>query len=70
MTDIDIMRMEMLVQQREDEMHEYKMRTDFDFALDELNVSEDMTIRELKTAIKRLAKYDWDVTASEIIDMV
>lgn len=55
---------------REDAYIEYKLRTDWEYALNHLNVSEDMSVGEFAQALKKLQSYGWDITADELLESI
>ena len=61
------MREDMLADARADELHDAKMRSDYDEAYEHFDFNEDMTIAEFKDAVKDLKEY-WDVDEKDIFD--
>ena len=53
---------------KEELKEEHKCRTDYDYALEKLNISNDMTIEELAYAVKTLNEWGWDMTICDAIE--
>jgi len=53
---------------KEDAYIEYKLRTDWEYALNRLSVSEDISVGEFAQALKGLQSYDWDITAAKLLN--
>jgi len=50
--------------------HERKMATDYDYALEQLDIDTDSTIDELRHAVDTLNHYGWEITERDILDTV
>ena len=52
-----------------DELHEYNLRTDLDYAIDSLGIDYDTTMRELLDAHKKIIEYGYvDVKLADLIE--
>jgi len=72
MTDMELkeeMRQDMLADARADELHDHKMRSDYDDAYEYLNFNEDMTIAEFNEAASKMQDY-WDVSKIELLESI
>jgi len=67
----DEMAQDMLEEAKRDADYEHRMRTDWEFALEQIN-GRSLRLEEaaetLKYAIKQLEEYDWIIGVNEIID--
>lgn len=64
----DEMRQDMLQEAKEEEYHECMLRRDYEYALDELGISD--IDYEITTLINKLSTYGWDVDKSQIIEQL
>jgi len=55
---------------KEDEREQYRLSTDWDYFLNYYDVSEDMTIKELKQVLLKANSFGWDVDANELLEML
>ena len=74
MNDIDLkeeLRQEMLEEARREELHENKMFTDWDYAIDYMNFNSEMTVSEFASAINKLKdKYGWHIENRDVLELL
>lgn len=68
---IEEMRQDMLAEARADEEHERRLRTDIDYALDELSNTYSIAtcMENITDMLKRLNSLGYDITAQELYDL-
>ena len=65
------LRQEMLQEAHEEEIHERKMYTDWDYAVDHMDFNSEMTIGEFASAINTLKdSYDWHVENRDVLELL
>ena len=64
------MNREKLEEIKQDYDYEIQMRRDWEFALEHLGVSEEMTISDFAKVYKQLKDFGWDITTDELLDSI
>ena len=69
----DEMRQDMLMEARQDEAEERRMRTDWEFAIEQIdkgNCSLDIAIKTIKAISKKLNSLGWVTSPQDLLDLL
>ena len=64
------LREEMKQEAHQEEMYEYNMRSDWDYAIEDCNLNEESTLEELQGAKDKLNRYGWDIGFEDILECI
>jgi len=68
-TRVEFMR-DLREEMKQEELHEYNMRSDWDYAIEDCSLSKESTLEELQKAKDKLNKYGWDVSFEDILECI
>ncbi len=67
---IQEMRDDAILEAKQEAQEEYLMRTDWDYALDKVDINPEMTLKEFGVALHTLQDYGWDISAPDLMDEI
>ena len=64
-------RQDMLMEAREEELHENKMYTDWEYAVEFMNFNSGMTVEDFSIAVNQLKdRYDWHIDNKDLLELL